>query len=186
MQIEFKNRAAPVLQIIGLCVLASIIYGIAHDLITAHVCVEYFTVHHPKIIESTSPLAMALLWGILATWWMGVFFGGMIAIAARVGRLQKIGWREIIRPLALTLSCAWFLAMMFGLGLYLVARYGAGTSGVGSEYDRRLLVVGTIHALSYLLTAIGGIGLVGWTIWKRSSLFKLNQANRFARSENEA
>ena len=28
--------------------------------------VDYFTVHHPKVVNSTSPIVMALVWGIIA------------------------------------------------------------------------------------------------------------------------
>ena len=49
---------------------SAISYGIIHDMITAHFCVEYFTIGHPKIIESESPVLLALLWGVIATWWV--------------------------------------------------------------------------------------------------------------------
>lgn len=61
-------------------VLLSIAYGIAHDLVTAHIWVEYFTVHHAKIIESESPIAMALLWGFLATFWVGLIAGILMVL----------------------------------------------------------------------------------------------------------
>ena len=44
---------------------AAISYGIIHDMITAHLCVEYFTIGHPKIIESESPVILALFAGIV-------------------------------------------------------------------------------------------------------------------------
>jgi hypothetical protein len=36
---------------------AAISYGIIHDMITAHFCVEYFTIGHPKIIYLTPSFA---------------------------------------------------------------------------------------------------------------------------------
>lgn len=45
------------------CIGIACALGIAVDLVTAHVAVEYFTVHHPKLIDRTDPLSMALLWG---------------------------------------------------------------------------------------------------------------------------
>ncbi|MCC6572762.1 MAG: hypothetical protein IT462_03135 [Planctomycetes bacterium] len=44
------------LKIVGLCVLAAIIFGIAHDMVTAHVCVEYFSIGHRNIFgDQTGP-----------------------------------------------------------------------------------------------------------------------------------
>lgn len=55
--------------IIALALLAGITYGILHDQVTARVCVEYFTIGHPKIFPTTSPTLLAIGWGIVATWW---------------------------------------------------------------------------------------------------------------------
>lgn len=170
MFFELKKRILPALQIVGLCILGSVLYGIAHDMVTAHVAVEYFTVWHPHIVDSESPVVMALVWGVLATWWMGAFFGGMLSIAARAGELPKLVWRDFVSPLSLTLVGAWLLAMLIGIGFYLYARYAPGASGDSHEYERRLVVVGTVHAASYALTALGGIVLTVWTVLRRRRL----------------
>ena len=49
--------------------------GVAMDMVTAHVAVEYFTVHHPHVVNSKSPLVMALVWGVGASWWFGLIAG---------------------------------------------------------------------------------------------------------------
>ena len=60
-------------KIVLLSVLAAVGYGIAHDSVTAHVCVEYFSVAHPPIFGGThSPILLALGWGVIATWWVGL------------------------------------------------------------------------------------------------------------------
>jgi hypothetical protein len=51
------------LKIILLCVAAAIEYGVAHDQITARVCLEYFTVFHPPVFATQSPTALAFGWG---------------------------------------------------------------------------------------------------------------------------
>ena len=61
------------------------LYGVAHDLVTAHLSVEYFTVAHPPI-GTDDPFLLALVWGVLATWWVGVLLGVPLAAAARLGR----------------------------------------------------------------------------------------------------
>jgi hypothetical protein len=104
-------------KIVLLSILASVVYGILHDLVTAHVCVEYFTVFHPRIIASQDPNAMALLWGVIATWWMGLIFGLILAGAPRMGQSPKLEARELVMPitvlLAITAVCA-FLAGVMG------------------------------------------------------------------------
>lgn len=58
------------LRIVLYSILAAIGYGTCQDLVTAHIFVEYFTVAHPLIFPSDSPVVMALIWGVLATWWL--------------------------------------------------------------------------------------------------------------------
>ncbi|RIV77594.1 hypothetical protein [Pelagerythrobacter aerophilus] len=56
-------------KIIGFSVIAAIIYGILHDLITAHVALEYFTIAHPPVFPTRNPMLLAFGWGVIATWW---------------------------------------------------------------------------------------------------------------------
>jgi hypothetical protein len=79
------------LKIILLCVAAAIAYGVAHDQITARVCLEYFTVFHPPVFATQSPTALAFGWGVIATWWVGLFLGLLLALAARAGSPQTNG-----------------------------------------------------------------------------------------------
>jgi hypothetical protein len=55
------------LKIVGFAALAAIVYGIGHDQVTAHLCVEYFTIGHPPIFPTASPFLLALGWGVIAT-----------------------------------------------------------------------------------------------------------------------
>ena len=50
------------------CVVASVIYGVIHDQITARICVEYFTIGHPPVFGTDSPTLLGLGWGVIATW----------------------------------------------------------------------------------------------------------------------
>jgi len=43
-------------------VVAAIVYGVIHDQITARICVEYFTIRHPRLIDSDSPTVLGLFW----------------------------------------------------------------------------------------------------------------------------
>ena len=69
------------LRIVLQCVALAIVYGIVHDVVTAHVCVEYFTIGHPTVIGCTSPVMLALTWGVLATWWVGLGLGLLLGLA---------------------------------------------------------------------------------------------------------
>src|SRR6476620_5534822 len=110
------------LRIIGFCVLAAVTYGIAHDQVTARVCVEYFTIGHPPLIPSESPTLLAFAWGVVATWWVGLPLGVLLAIAARAGRWAKLSWSDVrgnvFRLLLVMAGCA----LVAGLAGYVLAR----------------------------------------------------------------
>jgi hypothetical protein len=92
------------LKILGLTVVSAIVYGVLHDMVTANVCVEYFTIFHPDLFHTTSPWLLALGWGVVATWWMGLFLGLMILAAARSGQLAKLTWLQLVKPVAILLA----------------------------------------------------------------------------------
>ncbi|HEU4754510.1 MAG TPA: hypothetical protein VFU47_15485, partial [Armatimonadota bacterium] len=69
-----------------------------HDQVTVRVCVEYFTVAHPPLITTDSPTLLALAWGVVATWWVGLALGVMLGLAARLGGWPRLVARELIRP----------------------------------------------------------------------------------------
>jgi hypothetical protein len=54
--------------IVVLCIASAVIYGILHDQVTARFCVEYFTVGHPPVFDTTSPTLLGVGWGVIATW----------------------------------------------------------------------------------------------------------------------
>lgn len=66
-------------KVILLCVLAAITYGVIHDEITAHLCVEYFTVGHPPLFHTESPTVLGFCWGIAATIGIGGVLGAILA-----------------------------------------------------------------------------------------------------------
>src|SRR5579862_5656946 len=106
------------LRIILLSILASILYGEVHDQVTAHLCVEYFSIAHPQIIQSQSPAMLAMAWGIVATWWVGLIIGVPLAICARVGPLRKCADRDLLKPIGLLLASMALLAALAGWAGY--------------------------------------------------------------------
>ena len=50
-------------KILILSVAAAIAYGIVHDQVTAHLCVEYFTIGHPPVFPTQNPTLLAFAQG---------------------------------------------------------------------------------------------------------------------------
>ena len=93
----------PAIRIVGLAILAAVVYGIALDQVTARVCIEYFTIGHPPIFPTESPTLLALGWGVVATWWVGLLLGVPLAIAARSGARAPRSEGSLVRPIAFLL-----------------------------------------------------------------------------------
>jgi hypothetical protein len=152
--------------IIVICIFVAVVYGIAHDQITARVCVEYFTIGHPPIFQTEDPTLLAIGWGIVATWWVGLLLGIPLAIAARAGNPPKRSIESLVRPIAI------LLAVMAGAAL------GAGTAGWTLASQGNVSLFGPIarsipasrhvpyladlwaHSASYLIGFLGGIVLI--------------------------
>lgn len=153
-------------RIVWLSVWTSVAYGIAHDLVTARASPAYFLPpHHPVIIDTKSPLVLALIWGVWATWWMGLMGGLLMGAACRAGRLPKLEARDIQPALLKCLAVLWALAMLSGLAIYL---FGGFVLGWDEKIaDRRLFAVAIAHMFSYSGGTVLIIGLSIWAIWKR-------------------
>jgi len=156
-----------------LSVTAAIFYGILHDQITARICVEYFTIGHPPVFNTDSPTLLAFGWGIIATWWVGAMLGIPLALAARVGKLPKRSARSLIRPIAILLCCMALSATLAGFIGYFAARNGAIilmeplASQIPREKHIPFLVDSWAHLASYLSGFLGGVILIGWTLYAR-------------------
>lgn len=127
--------------------------GVAMDLVTANVAVEYFTVHHPKVVESRSPWVMALVWGVGASWWAGLIGGAILAFVN--SRLRpRLEPRRVLRMVAISCAALWILMMLVLGGIYGFA----GTIPKAQrrhtfESDRRLMAVAMAHLTEYALAA---------------------------------
>lgn len=157
--------------IVLLCIGAAVLYGIVHDQITARICVEYFTVGHPPIYIAGArpihdPTTLGIVWGVIATWWVGVIIGIPLAIAARGGELPKRSAGSLVRPLAKLLAIMGALAALAGVIGWLLARSGALTldawfaSQIPPEHHVGFIVDIWAHLASYLSGFVGGILLI--------------------------
>ena len=157
--------------IVLMCVVAAVLYGIAHDQITARVCVEYFTVGHPQVFPTADPTLLGLGWGIIATWWVGLLLGIPLAVVARAGSRPQRSVGSLIRPVACLLAvmagCAagagvvgWFLADRGVVNLVdpLAQRLPA---------ERHVPFIADLwaHSASYFVGVVGGI-VVLVLVWR--------------------
>lgn len=131
--------------------------GISLDLVTANIAVEYFSVHHPQLVATDNPWALALIWGVAASWWFGAISGVVVA---------SINQRRPI-PLQPMRILKWTLIACLALWLIMMAILVAVlaiTSVIPIEErqatfasDRRLIAVAVAHQCEY---ALGGIALL--------------------------
>ena len=164
------------LRIIGLAVVAAMAYGIIHDQVTARICVEYFTVGHPPLFPTVSPTLLALGWGVVATWWVGLPLGLLLAGAARLGSRHKLTAAQLRRPiLVLLLSMGAIAGFAGAIGGFLAANGKVWLSPFLSAQlplDRHVpfLVDLWMHTASYAAGIVGGLALAVWT-WRQREHF---------------
>ena len=157
--------------IVLLCVAAAVVYGILHDQITARVCVEYFTVGHPPVFNTTDPTLLAIGWGVIATWWVGLSLGVALAVVARAGSRPKRSVGSLIRPVAVIMLVMAILALTAGVLGYFLALKGVvfliGPVAYALPPDRHAPFIADLwaHSASYLVGFVGGI-VVLVRIWR--------------------
>lgn len=160
-----------VLKIILLCIVAAVVYGIVHDQVTARVCVEYFTMGHPRLIASESPTDLGLLWGVIATWWAGAMIGVPLAASARAGSRPKLPLRQLTLPVGILMLAMALLATAAGFTGYLAASrgwvwlVGPMADEVPREAHVRFLACLWTHLASYAGGFLGGAVLCAWA-WR--------------------
>jgi hypothetical protein len=159
------------IRIVALSVAAAVLYGLIHDQITAHVCVEYFSIGHPPIFETEDPTLLALGWGVIATWWVGLMLGVPLAVVARWGSRPKVAPRELVRPIAQLLGAMGLAAAVVGtMSWILTARglitpEGAMELGLSRERWVPFTAVERTHSASYLAGFLGGV-IVILRVWR--------------------
>jgi hypothetical protein len=155
------------LKIVALCFLAGAMYGVLHDQVTARVCLEYFTIYHPDIFHTQSPTLLALGWGVLATWWVSLTLGILLAIAARVGSRPRVAVQSLLPKLLKLLIIMGFFALAAGISGYFL-------QGLGMEYYATAIPKQIRHGFyadlwahnaSYLSGFVGGIALC-ISVWR--------------------
>ena len=171
-----KSERFEAIRIVLFAMLAAIAYGIIHDLITAHLCVEYFTIAHPPVFPTESPFLLGLGWGIIATWWVGLALGVGLAAAARLGAEPRFGLGTVRRPIVLVMIASALSACLAGIvGALLVIR---GIAPLPSEWHAAIpaekhvafSAAAWAHGASYAAGGLGGLFVIGHTIRRRRRL----------------
>jgi len=163
-------------KIVGLGVVASVAYGIVHDMITAHLCIEYFTYEHPMLVPTDSPVLLALVWGVVATWWVGAFLGLLLAAAARWGRYQPLTARELLPLVVRLFVFVGVCAFVAGASGYWISqlgefhRYHFNPKWATADQTPRYWAVAFAHTASYAVGGVGGVWLAikSW-LWRKQS-----------------
>lgn len=150
--------------------------GVCLDLVTAHVAVEYFTVKHPKIVESQEPIVMALLWGVGASWWFGLI-GGVVVGSINHMRREPLAPRRILRWTAISCVVLWLIMMAILLTILLIANtIPQEMRRPTFDYDRRMVAVAMAHQYEYILGAMAllVIGIATWRAKSQTSLAEVS------------
>ena len=153
------------IRIVGMSIVFCIAYGVLHDQITARICVEYFTIGHPTIIRSKDPTQLGIVWGVVATWWVGVLLGIPLAFAARLGPAPKRSPRQLMRPMLVLMLFCGTCAILFGCVCFVLASNGwvvlVGDLKDRIPLDRHTYFITDLwaHGASYFFGFTGGIFL---------------------------
>lgn len=214
MQSKLKSFATETKEygkIIAASVIAAIAYGIINDQVTARVCLEYFSkgFHEQMmnewvgipfldtcreiLINTSSPTVYAFIWGTIATWWVGLPLGIILAGASRVGSWPKLTAQELIKPLACTMTGVGIASLMSGIYGYFAHKSFFNNfldtlpaneidntvfvspsymDGVSVKNGLRFMANGYAHNAAYTFGIIGGLALAVYALHKR---YKKNQ-----------
>ena len=159
----FLTNPMHAIRIILLCIASAIVYGIAHDLVTARVSIEYFTIGHPRVLQTDSPTVLAIIWGVAATWWVGLMLGVSLALTSRMGARPKLIAKSHVRPIVLLLIAMAICAAIAGIIGFNFARTGTVTligrlaANVPEEKHVPFIAALWAHTASYLVGLSGGI-----------------------------
>jgi len=173
MTFSEPERQVEYVKIIAFSIFAACVYGIAHDLVTAHVCVEYFLPPiHPIIVPTDNPFLLALVWGVIATWWVGLFLGIALAFVCRFGSKPKLTVNNVVRPVLVLLAILYAASILFGIVGYVAGQMGWAwllppfADAVVPERHALFLFNLWAHSAAYLLGVVGGLVLM-FRLWKK-------------------
>jgi hypothetical protein len=136
--------------------------------------VEYFTIGHPPVFNTDSPTLLGFGWGIIATWWVGLILGVLLALSARIGPLPTMTAGKLVKSLLVLLAVMAVLAAVAGA----IGRNAASSGAVWLleplasrvPRDRHVAFITCLwaHCASYLVGFLGGLCVCAVTIVRRA------------------
>lgn len=111
--ILFPEIGMKFLKIIGLVTTAASMYGVLNNLVTANLCIEFFRLFRLDI-HSSNPVVIAVVYGVLSTWWLGLLLGIIVACAARTGHRAQLSASDLMRPIGFLIATMCFVAAISG------------------------------------------------------------------------
>jgi hypothetical protein len=102
---------------------------------------------------------------VVATWWVGLPLGGLLALGARAGAGETRTARDLVRPLAKLLLAMGTIALLAGLIGYALARFDLielaehWQALIPAAKHDRFLFDAYAHTASYGAGVIGGVVL---------------------------
>lgn len=161
--------------VVGSTILTCIL-GICLDLVTANVAVEYFSVHHPKIIATDKPWLLALVWGVAASWWFGAIAGAVVA-SINHRRRQPLEPSRILRWAAFACIALWLIMVAILLAvMVLSSTIPIERRPATFEFDRRLVAVAMAHQYEYVLGAVALL-VIGAMTWRAKPECQTSKSN---------
>lgn len=153
---------------LGFALLGSLVagaYGVVHDQITYSIGPEYFTQFKFYQFRWANPgmgeRAFVSCIGFLATWWVGLVVGWLLARRMLPNQSRSVACRNILKGFAVV----FVTGILFGLGGYVYGRFlslEADHSALADVFDRlrisdpqSFMRVGYIHNAGYLGGLVG-------------------------------
>jgi hypothetical protein len=161
--------------VLGSTVLACVL-GISLDLVTANVAVEYFSVHHPKILPTENPWALALIWGVAASWWFGAI-AGLIVASINHRRQQPLEPIRILKWTTIACVTLWVIMIVILLTVMAISStIPIEKRRATFESDRRLVAVAMAHQFEYILGAVAMLVIAVMT-WRSKPQLSLRKSD---------
>jgi hypothetical protein len=123
------------------------------------------------VFGTDEPILLALGWGIIATWWVGLCLGLGLAYAARAGSRPPRSVQSLARPIGmLMLVCAASAALMGTLGFFLAEAGRVKPTRelaelLPREKHARFMADLWAHTTSYAVGFFGGLFVIV-RVWK--------------------
>lgn len=181
----FQNRSVKkLLFVFAILVLAPLVgglYGIIHDQITYTISPEYYTKFKffqfglmdlgDEAIFPNPRIEVSIV-GFLATWWMGLPIGIVLALVGLIHENPKDMYRLTMKAMLLTICVSWLTGLIgLAFGKFYLAEKGVNWWLPENLIDtKNFIAVGSMHNFSYLGGLFGLVTGVIYHVKHKSSL----------------